>query len=447
MLFSARIDTSKCGRQLLIWLMIDCGNGDNTEINRLNTFVLIVLILGYIQMLYFLVISIFLIYLLIITGKQSRSQVRNQNEIIDQLPQTPVQTIPPQINLNLDPSDVNNPYGIRDRVQMSLLKRNIEKYIKKLRKIKYKKDMDNPDQLDECAICLTKFIDNDDLLQLQCDKRHLFHRDCGSEWIKINATCPLCRQDFKTAICGLGLSGSQFSSRIIENNSISVRSSYREHQLGTPQNRYGLVRRPRIISVISMLDQDPEQIQRQFTDPQAANQMIILEHDLQNHSPPSIQDQRRRAYHTRRSGNNSLRASPSMQNQNGRAILQVISQYDIDQSMLPTIQNDQGPNSHLNNFLIEQENSIYRRQRSNNMNEIDNIIQEELNSMSDQLAAAANAAGSNGQNRSLQPDMSRQDGPTQVTMNENLATSRTTSRHHRRFQTLRETLFLNPLQI
>lgn len=42
-----------------------------------------------------------------------------------------------------------------------------------------------------CCICLINYEDEDELRELTCS--HLFHKDCVDKWLKINATCPLCK--------------------------------------------------------------------------------------------------------------------------------------------------------------------------------------------------------------------------------------------------------------
>ncbi|CAN6442125.1 unnamed protein product [Victoria cruziana] len=44
-----------------------------------------------------------------------------------------------------------------------------------------------------CCICLAKYVDNDELRELPCT--HLFHSECVDKWLKINASCPLCKHE------------------------------------------------------------------------------------------------------------------------------------------------------------------------------------------------------------------------------------------------------------
>ncbi|KAK9065525.1 hypothetical protein SSX86_014926 [Deinandra increscens subsp. villosa] len=42
-----------------------------------------------------------------------------------------------------------------------------------------------------CCICLGKYVNNDELRELHC--LHFFHKVCVDKWLKINASCPLCK--------------------------------------------------------------------------------------------------------------------------------------------------------------------------------------------------------------------------------------------------------------
>ena len=45
----------------------------------------------------------------------------------------------------------------------------------------------------DCRICLMEYEKKQQLLQLHCG--HKFHIKCGRKWLKISATCPICRRD------------------------------------------------------------------------------------------------------------------------------------------------------------------------------------------------------------------------------------------------------------
>ncbi|CAI9289085.1 unnamed protein product [Lactuca saligna] len=44
-----------------------------------------------------------------------------------------------------------------------------------------------------CCICLAKYANDDELRELPCC--HFFHVECVDKWLKINATCPLCKSE------------------------------------------------------------------------------------------------------------------------------------------------------------------------------------------------------------------------------------------------------------
>ena len=54
-----------------------------------------------------------------------------------------------------------------------------------------------------CIICFTAFDNEDDVVQLKCDHRHIFHRDCLKPWIETPsvdrpvACCPLCKKEIE----------------------------------------------------------------------------------------------------------------------------------------------------------------------------------------------------------------------------------------------------------
>ncbi|KAL3645895.1 hypothetical protein CASFOL_011075 [Castilleja foliolosa] len=44
-----------------------------------------------------------------------------------------------------------------------------------------------------CCICLAKYVNNDELRELPCS--HFLHKECVDKWLKINASCPLCKAE------------------------------------------------------------------------------------------------------------------------------------------------------------------------------------------------------------------------------------------------------------
>ena len=52
---------------------------------------------------------------------------------------------------------------------------------------------DNSDDNLMCMVCLEPFKRHDQIGKLMCT--HIFHKDCIYQWLKTNATCPLCRED------------------------------------------------------------------------------------------------------------------------------------------------------------------------------------------------------------------------------------------------------------
>ena len=48
----------------------------------------------------------------------------------------------------------------------------------------------------ECCICLEE--DNHEYIKTKCS--HVYHKNCLSEWLKINTSCPICRSEMNTDI-------------------------------------------------------------------------------------------------------------------------------------------------------------------------------------------------------------------------------------------------------
>lgn len=52
-------------------------------------------------------------------------------------------------------------------------------------------ELELPPEDSECCICLSQYEDGAELLSLPC--KHHFHSGCIVKWLRINATCPLCK--------------------------------------------------------------------------------------------------------------------------------------------------------------------------------------------------------------------------------------------------------------
>ncbi|CAI0422597.1 unnamed protein product [Linum tenue] len=63
-----------------------------------------------------------------------------------------------------------------------------------------------------CCICLNNYDDDDELRELPC--AHVFHVECVDKWLKINACCPLCKNE----ICEGGDDGSSPTARDASSN-------------------------------------------------------------------------------------------------------------------------------------------------------------------------------------------------------------------------------------
>ncbi|EAS01923.2 zinc finger (C3HC4 RING finger) protein (macronuclear) [Tetrahymena thermophila SB210] len=64
--------------------------------------------------------------------------------------------------------------------------------LQSLKKDKFVKS-DNPDQVKECSICLNDYQNDETIVILNCDSKHIFHQQCIETWVKQKDECPLCR--------------------------------------------------------------------------------------------------------------------------------------------------------------------------------------------------------------------------------------------------------------
>ncbi|EAR88443.3 zinc finger, C3HC4 type (RING finger) protein (macronuclear) [Tetrahymena thermophila SB210] len=47
----------------------------------------------------------------------------------------------------------------------------------------------------DCSICLSMYEVGDNVVFLPCNKNHNFHDECIQRWLKVNNSCPVCRQN------------------------------------------------------------------------------------------------------------------------------------------------------------------------------------------------------------------------------------------------------------
>ena len=48
----------------------------------------------------------------------------------------------------------------------------------------------------QCAVCLSEYAEGDALRVLPCpEKHHAYHKACVDEWLRVNASCPVCRAE------------------------------------------------------------------------------------------------------------------------------------------------------------------------------------------------------------------------------------------------------------
>lgn len=57
-----------------------------------------------------------------------------------------------------------------------------------------------PTSSETCPICVSDFLEDEDIRILPCDRRHAFHPQCIDPWLlDISSACPLCRLDLNSA--------------------------------------------------------------------------------------------------------------------------------------------------------------------------------------------------------------------------------------------------------
>lgn len=101
---------------------------------------------------------------------KDRAMMQHQRDLVHNLPTRPITPQPPRFVLGLD-------------------KLTIESY--PMTVLGESKRLPKPSD-STCAICLSEYKTNDTLRTVpECN--HYFHSNCIDEWLKLNATCPVCR--------------------------------------------------------------------------------------------------------------------------------------------------------------------------------------------------------------------------------------------------------------
>ncbi|KAL4431530.1 hypothetical protein ABPG74_017235 [Tetrahymena malaccensis] len=70
--------------------------------------------------------------------------------------------------------------------------KKLKNRLQSLKKDKFVKS-ENPDQVKECSICLNEYQNDETIVILNCDSKHIFHQQCIETWVKQKDECPLCR--------------------------------------------------------------------------------------------------------------------------------------------------------------------------------------------------------------------------------------------------------------
>ena len=74
----------------------------------------------------------------------------------------------------------------------------LKKELKQLSEQKYYKGMIQSDDDEDpiCVVCQLEFEEGEDVRQLPCEGKHVFHKECVDVWLRKNDTCPLCKTHF-----------------------------------------------------------------------------------------------------------------------------------------------------------------------------------------------------------------------------------------------------------
>lgn len=96
---------------------------------------------------------------------------------------------------DVDASDYEALWELAERLGEVKPRGMKEEDISKLPTRTYRKRSSDKDSVEECRVCLNGYKNGDKLALLGC--KHEYHIDCIKEWLKRNASCPICRQDVK----------------------------------------------------------------------------------------------------------------------------------------------------------------------------------------------------------------------------------------------------------
>eukprot|EP01024_Parvocaulis_polyphysoides_P059670 TRINITY_DN6464_c0_g1_i4.p1 TRINITY_DN6464_c0_g1~~TRINITY_DN6464_c0_g1_i4.p1 ORF type:complete len:323 (-),score=51.18 TRINITY_DN6464_c0_g1_i4:1098-2066(-) len=90
--------------------------------------------------------------------------------------------------------------GLRDQADQSVFSNKPPASINTIKNLpRIKVDDSNLQELNEdrtCAICMERFVKNDDVIILPC--KHPFHFGCVEPWLKQTNSCPTCRNELQT---------------------------------------------------------------------------------------------------------------------------------------------------------------------------------------------------------------------------------------------------------
>ena len=56
--------------------------------------------------------------------------------------------------------------------------------MQQIRRLPYGEVLAGPVKINECPICMKVFEENENVVQLQCHKTHIFHDDCLEKWLE-----------------------------------------------------------------------------------------------------------------------------------------------------------------------------------------------------------------------------------------------------------------------